>query len=261
MRSKGLPKMPRNIFIRSRRAQQVPGIEGGMPAPRAYPDLVRNTIAVASMGVIGGVLIWQWSAITDGIAAGEGPGQPHSAQDFATALPIALLYEEDPNDPVGKRLRGSAIWSTEEVPSEGGKPSELAVRADIEIPERKLGVIWTLRRVTENSGTTSHTIEITFKLPPDFPSRGISNVPGVWLKPGENVRGNALAGLVVKVTTGDFLMGLSGADKERNIELLKERPWFEIPIVYTNYLRAILAVEKGAPGERAFAQAFAGWEK
>ena len=52
------------------------------------------------------------------------------------------------------------------------------------------------------------------------------------------------------MTTGYFLIGLSPppADKERNIQLLKERPWFDIPIVYTNNRRAILAMEKGTPG-------------
>ena len=67
----------------------------------------------------------------------------------------------------------------------------------------------------------------------------------------------------MKVTNGFFLIGLSAveADQQRNIQLLKERPWFDIPIVYTNGGRAILALEKGTPGERAFADAFAAWEK
>jgi hypothetical protein len=248
--------MRRDIFIRSHRARQVPGVEGGMPPPRARPDRIRITIAVAAIGVIGGMLIWQSSGMVE-------PGQQHSAQDDPTVAQFALLYEEDPDNPLGKRMRGSAIWSTEEVPSDSGEPSEPVVRADIEIPERKLGVIWKLRRVTGDSRTTSHTIEITFKLPPDYPSGGIFNVPGVWMKQSESVQGKPLAGLTVKVTTGYFLIGLSGAlaDKERNIQLLKERSWFDIPIVYTNNLRAILAMEKGASGERAFTQAFAAWEK
>jgi hypothetical protein len=34
-----------------------------------------------------------------------------------------------------------------------------------------------------------------------------------------------------------------------------------VPIVYNNGRRAILAIEKGTPGERAFADAFATWAK
>ena len=44
--------------------------------------------------------------------------------------------------------------------------------------------------------------------------------------------------------------------QQRNIQLLKKRPWFDIPIVYTSGGRAILAMEKGTPGDPAFAEAF-----
>ena len=66
---------------------------------------------------------------------------------------------------------------------------------------------------------------------------------------------------MVKVTPTFFLVGLQSGEGEaqHNIQLLKERPWFDIPIVYTNGRRAILAVEKGTPGERAFAEAFKTW--
>jgi hypothetical protein len=255
---------------------------------RSYADLIRIAIAVAIVGGIGGLLLWQWPnmvaiysmltapsaevvkdnpppaskpKITDRIEPG---GKPIQQQDAAaTVAQKVVLYEEDPNDPQGKRAVGNVIWRTDTISPGTGKPPELAVRADIEIPERKISMTWTLRRDTDPSRSTSHTIEIMFKLPPDFPSGGIFNVPGIWMKQAEQTQGTALAGLAVKVTTGYFLIGLSAAptDKERNIQLLKERPWFDIPIVYTNNRRAILAMEKGIPGERAFAQAFASWEK
>ena len=81
------------------------------------------------------------------------------------------------------------------------------------------------------------------------------------MKQAEQTRGVPLAGLAVKVTNGFFLIGLSAvdADRERNLQLLKERSWFDIPIVYNNNRRAILALEKGTPGERVFEEAFAAW--
>jgi hypothetical protein len=255
---------------------------------RSYGDLIRIAVAVAIVAGIGGLLLWQWPnmaaiysalwapppaevvkdnppaakpKITDRIEPGGKPSQDQS--DVANVAQRVVLYEEDPNDPQGKRAVGSVVWRTETVTAGTGKPPELAVRADVEIPERKMSMTWMLRRETDPSRSTSHTIEITFKLPPDFPSGGIFNVPGIWMKPAEQTQGTALAGASVKVTTGYFLIGLSSAapEKERNIQLLKERPWFDIPIVYTNNRRAILAMEKGTPGERAFAQAFAAWEK
>jgi len=102
-----------------------------------------------------------------------------------------------------------------------------------------------------------------FKLPPDFAHGGVQSVPGVLVKDSEQGRGTPLAGLGVKVTDGYFLFGLSPAeaDKQRNIELLKTKPWFDVTIVYADGRRAILTVDKGTPGERAFNEAFAAWKQ
>ena len=95
---------------------------------------------------------------------------------------------------------GSAIWRTEMVTLASGEPAELAIRADIEVPERKLAVTWSLRRNTDKSLPATHLVEINFKLTADFPSGGISNVPGMLMKQGQQTRGVPLAGLAVKVT-------------------------------------------------------------
>jgi hypothetical protein len=174
-----------------------------------------------------------------------------------------VLYEQDPADPNGKRFVGSAIWRTETVTPGPGQPSEVAIRADVEVPERKLAMIWSLRRNTDRGLLASHTVELMFKLPTDFPAGGISSVPGILMKQSESTRGVPLAGLAVKVTNGFYLIGLSSADadKERNLQLLKERGWFDIAVVYNDNRRALLAMEKGSPGERAFADAFTAWKQ
>src|SRR5258707_5382879 len=117
------------------------------------------------------------------------------------------------------------------------------------------------RLITEPSLRESHAEELTFILPTDFSGGGVGNVPGILMKSNEQARGTPLAGLAVKVTDGFFLVGLSNvdADRQRNVQLLKERSWFDVPLVYTNQRRAIIAIEKGAPGERAFNDAFAVW--
>src|SRR5258708_5028958 len=90
---------------------------------------------------------------------------------------------------------------------------------------------------------------------------GASKVPGVLMKSNKQARGTPLAGLAVKVTDGFFPVGLSNvdADRDRNIQLLKERSWVDVPLGYSNQRRAIIAIEKGAPGDRALADAFAAW--
>jgi hypothetical protein len=193
------------------------------------------------------------------------PGQPPVAggrtQPGPAVTQHAVLYEADPNDPQGKRFAGSVIWRTETVSPGPGLAPELVVRADIAIPERHMNVTWSLRRNTDKALPASHTIEVMFNLPPDFPGGGVASVPGILMKDSEEVRGMPLAGLAVKVTNGFFLVGLNAADDDmqRNLQLLKERGWFDVLIVYNNNSRAILTMEKGPPGERAFAEAFKAW--
>jgi hypothetical protein len=262
--------------------------------PRSYRWLVQLAVALIILAGLAATISWQWpriaslySSITQlgsrqqnqaardtntqqkfpGRVPQEGGGQTAGGTAGSQAAPAVaqrvVLYEEDSNDPQGKRYVGSAIWRTETVSPGPGLAPELAVRADVEIPERRITMTWSIRRNTDQALPASHTIEIMFNLPADFPGGGIANVPGILMKQSEQARGTPLAGLAVKVTNGFFLIGLSAVDSDvqRNVQLLKERPWFDIPIVYTNGGRAILAMEKGPPGDRAFADAFAAWEK
>ena len=252
---------------------------------RSIGGLVKALIAVVLVLGIGWVAWSQRGLVTEMLQSRSGStpevadsktGQPSTgrpkiadrlgSQDAQSGPAVAqrvVLYEEEPNDPQGKRYVGSAIWRTETVSPGPGRPPELAIRADVEIPERKLNMSFSIRRNTDQTLPASHTIEVMFNLPPDFASGGISNVPGVLMKQAEQTRGTPLAGLAVKVTNNFFLIGLSAveADQARNIQLLKERAWFDIPIVYNNNRRAILAIEKGTPGERAFQEAFAAWKQ
>ncbi len=188
-------------------------------------------------------------------------GQPSSSDQVAPVAQRVVLYDEDPTDPKGKQYVGSVIWRTEQIKATGSQKADLAVRADIEIPDRKFKMTMSFRRNTDTSLPASHTAELTFILPSDFSGGGVSNVPGILMKSNEQARGTPLAGLAVKVTDGFFLVGLSNvdADRSRNLQLLKERSWFDVPLVYVNQRRAIIAIEKGGPGERAFNDAFAAW--
>jgi hypothetical protein len=263
---------------------------------RSYRNLIVKgvLVAVIVLGLAGivGLFMWQWpnmvayyrsfkapavetaresppattrkipDRIEPGQPASPTPSTPNAAPGAAVAQKV-VLYEEDPADPQGKRFVGSAIWRTETVTPGPGQPPELAVRADVEVPERKLTMTWSLRRNTDKNLPATHTIEVMFKLPADFPAGGISNVPGILMKAAEQTKGVPLAGAAVKVLNGYFMIALSNADpdKERNLQLLKERGWFDVPVVYVNNRRAILAVEKGTPGEAAFAEAFKAWKQ
>jgi hypothetical protein len=261
-------------------------------SPRSYRGLAQLVTALVILLGVSTVVYWQWSNI-DGLyqflshirsrqsqTAQQPAGEPEFAKRVPqeqtrpqppTATPNAqnapataqrvVLYEEDPGNPQGKQYAGSATWRTETVSPGSGLAPELQIRADVTIPERNMTVTWSLRRNTDQALPASHTIEIMFKVPPDFPGGGVANVPGVRMKESEQARGMPLAGVAVKVTNGFFLIGLSAvdADIQQNMQLLKERPWFGILIVYNNGRDAILKFEKGPSGNRAFADAFAAW--
>ncbi|HEY4140283.1 MAG TPA: hypothetical protein VGM57_02655 [Pseudolabrys sp.] len=259
--------------------------------PRDWSRVVKILLLLLVIGGIAGAGYWQRNAILSMVSnlratmtastpapkpteATQPAGRPKIADRIggditpsnatAPAASVAqkvVLYDEDPNDPQGKRYVGSALWRTETVSPGPGLAPELAIRADVEIPERRLRMTWSLRRNTDKALPASHTIEVMFTLPADFAEGGIGNVPGILAKQNEQARGAPLAGLAVKVTNGYFLIGLSAVDVDvtRNIQLLKERDWFDIPVVYTSGKRAILAIEKGTPGARAFEEAFRAW--
>lgn len=272
--------------------ETLPAREEDLGRPLRTPiggRLIRSAVALVAVLVVAGLGWWVWPSltglfgpsqpvatapapapsgepgrsgkITDRVGAQQAAPGARPQQDAPAVAQRVVLYEEDPADPGGKRYVGTAVWRTETIVAAPGQAPDMVVRADIEIPERNTSVRWSLRRNSDRSLPASHTIEIMFTLPADFPNGGISNIPGILMKQAEQTRGVPLAGLAVKVTTGFFLIGLSSTDTDmqRNIQLLKERAWFDVPVVYGNGRRAIMAIEKGTPGERAFADAFAAW--
>lgn len=185
-----------------------------------------------------------------------------SKSDVVGVSQRAILYEEAPDSPdKGKVFVGQVVWRLETQNSNGQQGPESVVRADVEIPDRKMKLAFLIRRNKDQALPASHTLEMQFSLPPDFPHAGIANVPGVLTKANEAVRGAPLAGLSVRITNGYFLVGLANSANERSVNerQLKEHAWFDIPVLYNNGRRALLTIEKGASGEKILNQAFETW--
>lgn len=262
-------------------------------APRRYHRLVKSVVALLILAGLAATISLQWPHVSElyrdvgQIVAKQQPSQtapqtasqssfldrfPQEQNTAATGTPGSqisstvaqrvVLYEEDSSDPLGKRYFGLVTWRTETVAP--GPSSDLVVRADVKIPERRITMTLLLRRNIDNAlAAATHTIEMLFNLPANFPGGGVASVPGALMKRSEQEPGTPLAKLAARTTNGVFMIDLSAAgdDEQRNVQLLKESTWFDIPIVYINGSRAILAIEKGPPGDRAFAEAFAVWEK
>jgi hypothetical protein len=191
------------------------------------------------------------------------PVQPVPAGSITAVAQRAVLYEENPGAAPQQQQQlfvGTAVWRTETVTLGPGRPPEIGIRVDIDIPDRRMNVVMTIRRNPDTTLPASHTVEIQFAMPGDA-FGGVANMPGIRAKGSEAAQGAPLAGLVVRVTPGFFLIGLSNmpADRDRNLSLLRERPWMDIPFVYNNGRRAVIAIEKGTPGERVVNEALAAW--
>ena len=173
----------------------------------------------------------------------------------------AIVFNENPANQ-GERYPGSIKWRVDRIKAVG-QPDELVIHGDAEIPDIKMRMTINIRRNTDKSLPASHVVEMKFVSPRDAASSTVISVPGMMLKFTEQARGTPLAALSVKITDGSFMVGLSNSesDRSRNLQLLKERSWFDIPIVYANQHRGILAVQKGFHGEDVFFEAMTAWER
>jgi hypothetical protein len=217
-------------------------------------------------------LLTDGSAGTPGIAAAGGDrgrdtvilaasGDRRQTRRPAAVQP-AVLYEEPLDIATAAAgvmaLAGLVTWSFVEDGDWGPE-----VVADLEVPEHRMKVRLSIRRNPDASLPASHIVEAMIDTPADFPGKSIRGVPRLVLKASEAERGQPLIGAAAKVADGFFWIALSAinADVTQNLQLLRERPWFDLPMVYENGQRAIMTFEKGTPGEQAFDRALAAWGK
>jgi hypothetical protein len=171
----------------------------------------------------------------------------------------AVLYEEPVDSAKGSgvtQINAAVTWNYVESGADGP-----AVVANLDVPERGLKIKLTIRKNTDKTLPASHLIEVVTDAQANFPGKGIGSVPRLVMKPGEDTRGQPLIGASAKVADGFFWIALSAldADVKANMDLLKERDWIDLPLVYGTGQRAILTFEKGTPGARALDQAIAAW--
>lgn len=175
---------------------------------------------------------------------------------------IAVLYLEDSAKPRGQPHGGSVCWRTYRIQT-AGQPDDIVVHADVAIPDLGLNMTMDIRPNADRSLPASHVVEMTFELSRDAAGGEVSTVPGIMMKFSEPAKGEPLMALSVRITKGRFLVGLSNVahERERNLRLLKERSWFDIPMVYADHRRGVLAIGKGLRGEQIFRAAMLAWEQ
>jgi hypothetical protein len=187
------------------------------------------------------------------------PTQP--AVPSVSGTQRSILYEEGEDAAgAGTAAQGAVVWDVEEETNLDGKTQKV-LSAQVEIPERDVKVDIRIKPNDDTSLPASHLVEIKYEFPESFAAGDVVNVPGLVMKPTEEARGDALIGASVKVSPGFFWIALSSLpnEQQRNMALLRERGWIDIPMLYENGKRGILTIEKGTAGENAVESAVSAW--
>lgn len=203
-------------------------------------------------------------AAADTPALALSPAAPPAAAAAGETIGVAqraILYEEPIPGSPGTKLEGTVVWSFVNEPTLPGDKPVPQIRGDVDVPELSLKMRLSIHKNDDQALPASHIVEFAFEVPASFPGRFIDTTPGMIAKQTEEARGDPIVGAVAKVSDSLFWLALSGLDQDvsRNVQLLKERAWIDIPIRYGNRRRAILTFEKGTSGDKAFADAFAAW--
>lgn len=189
-------------------------------------------------------------------------GQP-PASSVAVAQKAGLIEEnsQDPKQP--KMTAGRAIWRLDAVNAGQGQPLDTVVRASVEIPEAGVTLQLALKKNRDSALPASHTMELVFTTPADDPNRAVRDVNPPLFRGDDGARGVPVAALSVPVKENLFLIGLSDlrSDLDRNIDLIRNRNWVEIPLRFASGMRATLVFEKGIAGERVINDALKAWEQ
>ncbi|MGQ7794179.1 hypothetical protein ACUN0C_17365 [Faunimonas sp. B44] len=181
-------------------------------------------------------------------APAPAPGQSIVAQR-------AIFYEQGEGEQSGQAAQGQTTW--EQVDRPDGLP---AIRGIMRIPDRDATVTLTISKNTDQGLPASHMVEIAFE--GDLSETAIERVPALVLKPNEQARGQPLAGAAVPVTDTLFWIALSDEEEQinRNVALMRDGSWFDMPLLFTDGKRALLTFEKGIAGDRLFETVMRAWD-
>jgi hypothetical protein len=214
------------------------------PTPETAADAIAEQVAGNPAPVVDS------AASVDTAGADLIPGGPQRA----------VLYEEPLDSAAAAAgviaINASVTWSY--LPNGINGPE---IVGNIEVPERAMKIKVAVRRNTDNTLPASHIVEVVTDTPNDFPGGAVRDVPRIVFKPSEDARGQPLIGASARVASGFFWIALSGVDSDvrNNLNLLKDRIWIDLPLVYQSGQRAILTFEKGAAGEQVFERALTAW--
>ena len=198
-------------------------------------------------------------------AAAQAPQQEPAAQSppLQVEQRAALLLENPADAQRPFAYTGTVVWRLENIPRAPGQPVQTAVRADIDIPEAKLKGRLVFQNNLDETFSASHTMQLRFTMGADSPAVGFKAIALPQLREEGSPQGVPLIGSVAPIKDNMFLVALSQGDAlvARNQDLIKSRPWIDVPMLTLGDRQSKLALEKGPVGERMINDAFESWRK
>ncbi len=182
-------------------------------------------------------------------------GDPDAVATNAVAQ--SLLLEASPDGGSGAvPFSGTVEWSR--GLDELGEPTLIG---QANIPARNLNVKVLIRRNGDVSLPASHLMEIDFDVSETFAGGAVAGLPGILLKNEELVQGAALVGASARVVGNSFLFALSAAEQDirTNLDLLENRKWMDLALIYSSGRRAIITLEKDDAAQTLFSEVMAKW--
>lgn len=186
---------------------------------------------------------------------------PQPGGEIAVAQRAVLFVEvpETPQQP--QTSTGRVFWRLDSESAGQGRPIETIVRATVEIPDVGLSLDFTIRRNTDSAFPASHIIGLRFTSTGDPASQTVKEVGVPQFKSEEGERGAPLSAINSALGDNLFVAALSNVpvEVERNIELILNRSWIDVPVRFASGRRGIITFEKGVSGSQTLADAFGRW--
>lgn len=199
-------------------------------------------------------------------ASGEGPAanaSPSPAVSPLTAYRAAMLVESASVPGGSETYTGTVTWRIESGPAGPGSGASPKVRADIDLPSAALTASMILEKNSDASLPASQVVTLRIALGAGSKVAAAKEMAPVQLRREAAPTGDALRGVIVRITDNFFLAGLSSADEDvtRNSDLLRTRGWFDLPLKLADGKVAKLTFEKGAVGTKVVDDALASWRQ